>query len=92
MGNHKPIGEGPGVASVKRKVVMSCAVTGAVHTPSISPYLPVTPDEIITTALGAQARRRGAASLCPQISRRQAGPARRIFIANLRGNSPAAKF
>jgi uncharacterized protein (DUF849 family) len=41
------------VASVKRKVVITCAVTGAVHTPSISPYLPVTPDEIIANALGA---------------------------------------
>jgi uncharacterized protein (DUF849 family) len=38
------------VASVKRKVVITCAVTGVIHTPSISPYLPVTPDEIIATA------------------------------------------
>jgi uncharacterized protein (DUF849 family) len=41
------------VASVKRKVVITCAVTGAIHTPSMSPYLPVTPDEIIANALGA---------------------------------------
>ena len=36
-----------------RKVIISCAVTGAIHTPSMSPYLPVTADEIATAALGA---------------------------------------
>src|ERR1700730_9857616 len=41
------------MAAVKRQVVITCAVTGAIHTPSMSPYLPVTPDEIIAGALGA---------------------------------------
>ncbi len=36
-----------------RKVIITCAVTGAIHSPSMSPYLPITPDEIITNALGA---------------------------------------
>lgn len=36
-----------------RKVIISCAVTGAIHTPSMSPYLPVTPQEIAGAALGA---------------------------------------
>lgn len=36
-----------------RKVMITCAVTGAIHTPSMSPYLPVTPDEIIEAAVGA---------------------------------------
>lgn len=36
-----------------RKVMITCAVTGAIHTPSMSPYLPVTPDEIIDAAVGA---------------------------------------
>ena len=36
-----------------RKVIISCAITGAIHTPSMSPYLPVTPDEIAASALGA---------------------------------------
>lgn len=36
-----------------RKVIISCAVTGAIHTPSMSPYLPVTPQEIAESALGA---------------------------------------
>ena len=36
-----------------RKVIISCAVTGAIHTPSMSPYLPVTAQEISEAALGA---------------------------------------
>lgn len=36
-----------------RKVVITCAVTGAIHTPSMSPHLPVTPDEIAEAAIGA---------------------------------------
>jgi len=35
------------------KVIISCAVTGSVHTPSMSPYLPCTPDEIAADAIGA---------------------------------------
>jgi uncharacterized protein (DUF849 family) len=35
------------------KVIISCAVTGAVHTPTMSPYLPVTPEEIATQAIDA---------------------------------------
>ncbi len=36
-----------------RKVMITCAVTGAIHTPSMSPHLPVTPEEIAEAALGA---------------------------------------
>src|SRR5580692_11776712 len=35
------------------KVIITCAVTGAIHTPSMSPYLPVTPQEIADAAIGA---------------------------------------
>jgi uncharacterized protein (DUF849 family) len=35
------------------KVIITCAITGSIHTPSMSPYLPVTPDEITAAALGA---------------------------------------
>lgn len=35
------------------KVIISCAITGSIHTPSMSPYLPVTPDEIATAAIDA---------------------------------------
>jgi uncharacterized protein (DUF849 family) len=37
----------------KRKVIISCAVTGSIHTPSMSPYLPVTAEEIAASAQGA---------------------------------------
>jgi uncharacterized protein (DUF849 family) len=33
--------------------IITCAPTGAIHTPSMSPYLPVTPQEIADAALGA---------------------------------------
>ena len=39
--------------SVNNKVIISCAVTGAIHTPSMSPHLPITPEEIITDSLDA---------------------------------------
>ena len=35
------------------KVIITCAVTGAIHTPTMSPYLPITPDEIAADAIGA---------------------------------------
>ena len=35
------------------KVIISCAVTGSVHSPTMSPYLPVTPDQIATSAIEA---------------------------------------
>jgi uncharacterized protein (DUF849 family) len=39
--------------SQKDKVIITCAVTGAIHTPSMTPHLPVTPDEIAEAAIGA---------------------------------------
>lgn len=36
-----------------RKVIITCAVTGAIHTPSMSPHLPITPQEIAEAAIGA---------------------------------------
>lgn len=36
-----------------QKVIITCAVTGSIHTPSMSPYLPVTAAEIAEAALGA---------------------------------------
>jgi len=36
-----------------QKVIITCAVTGSIHTPSMSPHLPVTPQEIADAALGA---------------------------------------
>ena len=39
--------------AANRKVIITCAVTGSIHTPSMSQYLPVTPDEIAQAAIGA---------------------------------------
>jgi uncharacterized protein (DUF849 family) len=36
-----------------RKIIISCAITGAIHTPSMSPHLPVTPTQIADAAIGA---------------------------------------
>lgn len=41
------------MAKPKRKVIITCAVTGAIHTPSMSPHLPVTPAEIVQAAIMA---------------------------------------
>ncbi len=35
------------------KVIISCAITGSIHTPSMSPHLPVTPEAIAEQAIGA---------------------------------------
>ena len=37
----------------KGKVIISCAVTGAIHTPSMSPHLPISAEEIADAAIGA---------------------------------------
>jgi uncharacterized protein (DUF849 family) len=39
--------------SSPRKVIITCAVTGAIHTPSMSPHLPVTSDEVASASIGA---------------------------------------
>lgn len=38
---------------MSKSVIITCAVTGGIHTPTMSPYLPVTPEEISDAALGA---------------------------------------
>lgn len=38
---------------MSKSVIITCAVTGGIHTPSMSPYLPVTPTEIAEAAIGA---------------------------------------
>jgi uncharacterized protein (DUF849 family) len=35
------------------KILITCAITGSIHTPSMSPYLPITPDEIVEHGIGA---------------------------------------
>ena len=40
-------------SSGKGKVVVSCAITGSIHTPSMTPHLPITPKQIAEGAIGA---------------------------------------
>ena len=46
---------------MNRKVILSCAITGAVHTPSMSPHLPIGPADIAQQSI--QAAQAGAAIL-----------------------------
>jgi len=41
------------MAAAQGKVIITCAVTGSIHTPSMSPHLPITPEEIAEAAVGA---------------------------------------
>ena len=36
-----------------RKVIITCAVTGSIHTPTMTPYLPITPDEVARASIEA---------------------------------------
>ena len=36
-----------------RKVIITCAVTGSIHTPTMTPYLPITPDQIAADSIAA---------------------------------------
>jgi uncharacterized protein (DUF849 family) len=49
------------VAAQRDRVIVSCAVTGAIHVPSMSPYLPLTPAQIAASAI--EAAQAGAAIL-----------------------------
>jgi uncharacterized protein (DUF849 family) len=40
-------------ASASNKVIISCAITGAIHVPSLTPHLPITPSQIADNAIGA---------------------------------------
>src|SRR5688572_15820558 len=41
------------MAAAQGKVIITCAVTGSIHTPSMSPHLPTDPEEIAEAAIGA---------------------------------------
>src|SRR4051794_17805524 len=41
------------MSAAQGKVIITCAVTGSIHTPSMSPHLPITPEEIAEAAIEA---------------------------------------
>ncbi|RBI86761.1 3-keto-5-aminohexanoate cleavage protein [Rhodosalinus halophilus] len=75
------------------KILITCALTGSIHTPSMSPYLPVRPEEI--AAQGVAAAEAGAAILHlhardPENGRPSADPAHFMaFLPTLRDETEA---
>jgi uncharacterized protein (DUF849 family) len=71
-----------------REIIITCALTGSIHTPSMSPHLPITADEIARA--GIEAAEAGAAILHlhardPQTGRPSADPAHfRAFLPRLK--------
>ena len=56
----------PTQSPTSRKVIITFAITGAIHTPSMSPYLPVTPDATAASAIRAgSSPSRDCTSRCP---------------------------
>jgi uncharacterized protein (DUF849 family) len=47
--------EATGPDAMPRKVIITCAVTGSIHTPTMSPHLPVTPEDIARESIEAAA-------------------------------------
>ena len=41
------------MAKTNRKIIISCAISGSVHTPTMSEYLPITPSQIVDSAVEA---------------------------------------
>ena len=41
------------MAAAQKKVIITCAVTGSIHTPTMSAHLPITPSEIADKAIAA---------------------------------------
>ncbi len=52
-----------------RKVIITCAPTGSIHTPSMSSHLPVTPDEIAARPSARRRRGRRSSTSMPAIRR-----------------------
>lgn len=50
---HQDTAPTPRAKTKREKVVITCAVTGSIHTPTMSPYLPITPDQIAEQAVAA---------------------------------------
>ncbi|MFX0540593.1 3-keto-5-aminohexanoate cleavage protein [Roseovarius sp. S4756] len=75
------------------KIIITCAITGSIHTPSMSPHLPITPDEITEHSIGAAEA--GAAILHlharhPEDGRPSAAPEHfRAFLPRIKQNCDA---
>ena len=84
MGRPEPAGRS---ATLANKTIISCAITGSIHTPTMSDALPITPDQIATQAIDAA--KAGAAILHlhardPKDGRPSPDPRSNIFSPALR--------
>lgn len=76
-----------------RKIIITCAVTGSIHTPTMSPHLPLTPEEIARDSIAAAEA--GAAIIHlharhPEDGRPSADPAHfRAFLPVIKANCDA---
>ena len=59
------------------KVIITCAVTGAIHTPTMSEYLPLTPDQIAEQAIEAAEAGAAGDGPAPRGSKAHSGEAHR---------------
>ena len=81
-------------AKSDNKVIITCAITGSIHTPTMSDALPITPDQIARQAIAAAEA--GAAILHlhardPQNGRPTGDPAVfRQFLRRIKQSTPAA--
>ena len=55
-----------------KKRIISCSITGSIHAPSLSPFLPITPEQIAQSAI--EAAEAGAASVHIHVRNPQEGP------------------
>ena len=60
-------------ASQGNKVIITCAVTGSIHTPTMSPHLPITPSECQVASEGISPLNRSTSmsDLSPGVRRHQ---------------------
>jgi uncharacterized protein (DUF849 family) len=64
------------------KVIITCAITGAIHTPTMSPHLPITPDQITKEAIAA-AEAGAAIYTSTQETHSQGSQTRRLKVLSL---------
>jgi uncharacterized protein (DUF849 family) len=79
------------VSANQKKIIVTCAVTGAIHTPSMSPHLPITASEIEEAAVGAAEAGASIVHLHarePETGKPSQDPALfRRFVGNIRARS-----
>jgi uncharacterized protein (DUF849 family) len=79
------------MAAKNRKVIITCAVTGSIHTPTMSPHLPLTPAEIAEQSIGAAEAGAAIIHLHARDPKDGRPPIPRSSWSSCRGSSKAAR-